>query len=85
MHARFRSTWHGSTALHGVSWLGFYLHQGMDDLFSDLGGDKQLFADRSARACGRAFVSGQPLVVRDVAELGARDYIACILATDRKS
>jgi L-methionine (R)-S-oxide reductase len=66
-------------ALHptGVSWVGFYLHQGKDELVLGPRRDKPACSPIGLHgACGRAFVSGRPLVVRDVAELGA-NYIAC--------
>lgn len=61
----------------GVSWVGIYLHQGRDELVLGPRRDKPACSPIGLHgACGRAFVSGQPLVVRDVAELGA-SYIAC--------
>lgn len=66
-------------ALHptGVSWVGFYLHEGGDELVLGPRRDKPACSPIGMHgACGRAFVSGRPLVVRDVAELGA-NYIAC--------
>lgn len=61
----------------GVSWLGFYLHQGKDELVLGPRRDKPACSPIALHgACGRAFVSGRPLVVRDIAELGA-NYIAC--------
>ena len=66
-------------AMHptGVSWLGFYLHQGKDELILGPRRDKPACSPIGLHgACGQAFLSRQPLVVRDVAELGA-NYIAC--------
>lgn len=66
-------------ALHptGVSWVGFYLHQGKDELVLGPRRDKPACSPIGLHgACGRAFLSQKPLVVRDVAELGA-SYIAC--------
>lgn len=66
-------------ALHatGVSWLGFYLHHGGDELVLGPRRDKPACSPIGLHgACGRAFRSGRPLVVRDVLDLGA-DYIAC--------
>ena len=61
----------------GVSWVGFYLYQGGDELVLGPRRDKPACSPIGLHgACGRAFVSGRPLVVRDVAELGA-NYIAC--------
>ncbi|TWT44787.1 Free methionine-R-sulfoxide reductase [Phycisphaerae bacterium RAS1] len=66
-------------ALHdkGVSWVGFYLHEGADELTLGPRRDKPACSPIGLHgACGKAFLSRQPLVVRDVAELGA-NYIAC--------
>ncbi len=66
-------------ALHptGVSWLGFYVHQGGDELLLAARRDKPACSPIALHgACGRAFRTRRPLVVRDVADLGA-DYIAC--------
>lgn len=66
-------------ALHdkGVSWVGFYLHEGGDELVLGPRRDKPACSPIGLHgACGRAFLSRQPLVVRDVAELGS-SYIAC--------
>ena len=63
----------------GVSWIGFYHRDPSDPA-------QMLLAARQPKpacspiglhgACGRSLRSAQPLVVRDVAELGA-GYIAC--------
>lgn len=70
-------------ALHdkGVSWVGFYIDQpGQPDTERMILGPRR---DKPAcspiglhGACGRALLSRQVLIVRDVAELGA-NYIAC--------
>lgn len=61
----------------GVSWVGFYLPDGADALVLGPRRDKPACSPIGMHgACGRAFLSGAPLVVRDVAELGA-NYIAC--------
>ncbi|MBN2561221.1 MAG: GAF domain-containing protein [Phycisphaerae bacterium] len=61
----------------GVSWVGFYLHQGADELVLGPRRDKPACSPIGLHgACGRAITSGKPLVVRDVAELG-KDYVAC--------
>lgn len=62
----------------GVSWVGFY--------HGDPGGQELTLGARRDKpacspiglhgACGRVFLSGEPLVVRDVAELG-ENYVAC--------
>ncbi len=61
----------------GVSWVGFYLHEGGEELVL---GPRQPGPACSPiglhGACGQSFKSGQPLVVRDVAQLG-EEYIAC--------
>ncbi|HKQ48146.1 MAG TPA: GAF domain-containing protein [Phycisphaerae bacterium] len=69
----------GWDALHpsGVSWIGFYLHKGQNELVLGPRRDKPACSPIGLHgACGQALVSGRPLVVRDVAELGA-NYIAC--------
>lgn len=66
-------------ALHptGVSWLGFYLHHGKDELILGPRRDKPACSPIGLHgACGQVFLRRKPLVVRDVAELGA-NYIAC--------
>lgn len=61
----------------GVSWIGFYLKAGDDSMTLGPRRDKPACSPIGMHgACGRAFVSGRPLVVRDVADLGA-NYIAC--------
>lgn len=62
----------------GVSWVGFYL-AGNDHESMVLGPrrDKPACSPIGLHgACGQAFRSGKPLVVRDVAELG-EGYITC--------
>lgn len=70
----------------GVSWVGFYLPETGEGATSD-GSARHLvlgpMRDKPAcspiglhGACGQAFRSRQPMVVRDVADLGS-DYIAC--------
>ena len=61
----------------GVSWVGFYLHEGRDDLVLGPYRDKPACSPIGLHgACGRAFTSRRPLIVRDVSALGA-NYIAC--------
>ncbi len=61
----------------GVSWVGFYLHVGGDELILGPRRDKPACSPIGLHgACGKAFVSRNPLLVRDVAELG-ENYIAC--------
>jgi putative methionine-R-sulfoxide reductase with GAF domain len=67
------------SALHptGVSWLGFYLHDGGSQLILGPRRDKPACSPIGLHgACGRAFLTKQPLIVRDVRELGP-NYIAC--------
>ena len=66
-------------ALHstGVSWLGFYLHERGDELVLGPRRDKPACSPIGLHgACGRVFISREPLIVRDVTDLGA-NYIAC--------
>lgn len=66
-------------ALHpgGVSWVGFYLHEGRDDLILGPHRDKPACSPILLHgACGQAFTSRRPLIIRNVAELG-ENYIAC--------
>ncbi len=66
-------------ALHetGVSWIGFYGHEGGDELTLGPRRNRPACSPIGLQgACGRAFTSGKPVVVKDVAELG-EDYIAC--------
>lgn len=66
-------------ALHprGVSWVGFYLHEGGPELVCGPRRDRPACSPIGLHgACGQSFTAGRPLVVRDVAELGA-GYIAC--------
>ncbi|HWL93292.1 MAG TPA: GAF domain-containing protein [Phycisphaerae bacterium] len=61
----------------GVSWMGFYLRSGPDELTLGPRRDKPACSPIGLHgACGQALISKKPLVVRDVAELGA-GYIAC--------
>ena len=66
-------------ALHstGVSWVGFYLFQGSEELILGPSRDKPACSPIGMHgACGQAFKSREPLVVQDVQEL-SDDYIAC--------
>jgi putative methionine-R-sulfoxide reductase with GAF domain len=66
-------------ALHGagVSWVGFYLHDGEDELVLGPRRDKPACSPIGLHgACGQAFKSRRALVVRDVRDLGA-NYVAC--------
>lgn len=61
----------------GVSWIGFYVHEGGDELILAARRDKPACSPIGLHgACGRAFREKRPLIVRDVASLGA-SYIAC--------
>ena len=80
MQAFVDAAW-GALAPSGVSWIGFYL-----DVPGAADGERMVLGPRRDKpacspiglhgACGRCLVSGKPLVVRDVADLGA-NYIAC--------
>ncbi|MBX3357836.1 MAG: hypothetical protein KF745_05350 [Phycisphaeraceae bacterium] len=61
-----------------ISWVGFYLHSpGSNEMVLGPRRDKPACSPISlAGACGRAFNNLRPLVVTDVARLGA-GYIAC--------
>lgn len=61
----------------GVSWLGFYLHLGNEELILGPRRDKPACSPIGMHgACGMAFKMRSPLIVRDVADLGP-NYIAC--------
>ncbi len=61
----------------GVSWIGFYLHHGKDELVLGPRRNKPACSPIGLHgACGKSFHSRKPLIVRDVAELG-ENYIAC--------
>lgn len=61
----------------GVSWVGFYLLSDEENLTLGPRRDKPACSPIGLHgACGRAARSGRPLIVRDVAALGA-GYIAC--------
>ncbi len=68
--------WNG---LHtqGVSWVGFYLHEGGDELVLGPLRNKPACSPIGLHgACGQAFRTGRPLIVRDVQDLG-ESYIVC--------
>ncbi len=61
----------------GVSWVGFYLHEGADELVLGPRRDKPACSPIGLHGvCGQAFTQRRPIVVRDVRALG-KDYIAC--------
>ena len=61
----------------GVSWVGFYVHEGGDELVLGPRRDKPACSPIGLHgACGQVFKSRQPLVVCDVKDLGD-NYIAC--------
>ncbi len=61
----------------GVSWVGFYLHEGGDELVLGPRRDKPACSPIGMHGvCGRAFRERKPVVVQDVAELG-KNYVAC--------
>jgi putative methionine-R-sulfoxide reductase with GAF domain len=76
MQAVVDTLWHGLKDT-GVSWVGFYLHEGRDEL---VGGPRQPKPACSPiglhGVCGQAFTRREPRIVRDVRELGAA-YIPC--------
>lgn len=68
-----------ATTAGGISWIGFYLPDPADAGVLVLGPrrDKPACSPIGLHgACGRCYTSGLPLVVTDVANLGA-GYIAC--------
>ncbi len=61
----------------GVSWAGFYVHEGGEELVLGPMRDKPACSPIGLHGvCGQVFRRREPLVVRDVAELG-ESYIAC--------
>ncbi len=61
----------------GVSWVGFYVHEGGDELVLGPLRDKPACSPIGLHgACGQALTRREPLVVHDVREFG-QDYIAC--------
>ena len=61
----------------GISWVGFYLHEGGDEMVLGPLRDKPACSPIGLHGvCGQAFRDGKPRVVHDVAELG-EDFIAC--------
>lgn len=61
----------------GVSWVGFYLHRGREELELGPRRDKPACSPIGLHgACGQAFANRRPMVVRDVAKLG-ENYVAC--------
>lgn len=64
-------------AATGVSWVGFYIHEGGDELILHTCRNKPACSPIGLHgACGSVFKSGTPLVVRDVRDLGDH-YVAC--------
>ena len=64
-------------AKFGVSWVGFYLHRGGEELILGYRRDKPACSPIGLHgACGQVFRNGRSLVVKDVAELG-ENYVAC--------
>lgn len=67
------------SALHpsGISWIGFYEKAVGDEMVLVSCRDKPACSPIGMHgACGRAFLTRKPLVVRDVKDLG-ENYIAC--------
>lgn len=76
MRALVDALWEALAAT-GVSWVGFYLYQGNQELVLGPSRDKPACSPIGLHgACGRAFTEGRALVVRDVADLG-ENYVAC--------
>lgn len=68
--------WDGLST-RGISWVGFYLPDGQDELTLGPMRDKPACSPIGMHgACGRAFRTKRPLIVREVANLGA-NYVAC--------
>ena len=69
--------WWDKLSPTGVSWVGFYLPGGTDELILGPSRNKPACSPIGLHgACGQVFTSGKPLVVRDVRELG-ESYVAC--------
>lgn len=61
----------------GVSWAGFYCHEGRDELVLGPHRDKSACSPIGLHgACGQAFRQREAIVIHDVADLGEA-YIAC--------
>jgi putative methionine-R-sulfoxide reductase with GAF domain len=61
----------------GVSWVGFYLHEGADELVLGPMRDKPACSPIGLHgACGEAFKTRRPVLVHDVQARGS-NYIAC--------
>ena len=61
----------------GVSWVGFYLPDDTGQLSLGPSRNKPACSPIGMHgACGQAYASGEPLVVRDVRDLG-ESYVAC--------
>jgi L-methionine (R)-S-oxide reductase len=76
MHAAVDALWDALKDT-GVSWVGFYVHEGGDELVLAARRDKPACSPIGMHgACGQVFKSRKPLVVRDVKDLG-ENYIAC--------
>ena len=61
----------------GVSWVGFYLPEGEDELFLGPLRDKPACSPIGLHGvCGQAFTQRRPMVIADVRELG-ESYVAC--------
>ena len=64
-------------AAHGVSWVGFYLHEGGNELVLGPSRDKPACSPMGLHGvCGRSFTARRPVVVSDVRTLG-ENYVAC--------
>ena len=76
MRAVVDAVWN-QLAATGISWVGFYLHEGGDELILHTCRNRPACSPIGLYgACGTVFKSGEPLVVRDVRDLGDH-YVAC--------
>jgi putative methionine-R-sulfoxide reductase with GAF domain len=76
MHTAVDALWNALKDT-GVSWVGFYVHEGGEELVLAARRDRPACSPIGMHgACGQVWRSRKPLVVRDVKELGA-NYIAC--------
>ncbi|MFH1746485.1 MAG: GAF domain-containing protein [Planctomycetota bacterium] len=61
----------------GVSWVGFYLPQGAEEMVLGPSRNKPTCSPIGMHGiCGQGFLQRQPIVVRDVRDLG-ENYVAC--------
>ncbi len=76
MENAIRALWHGLGET-GVSWVGFYLCEGTDEMILGPREPKPACSPIGMHgACGKVFRQRSPLLVHDVRELG-ENYVAC--------